>query len=311
MEKNWKERAKSLIDNDFFVDFDEPTEEIFGAVELEEGFYRDEYDLTKDKISEEELYQALVTAGELVSLNAGDQDKVVSFKDGGRYSDTTYEITEYDGSFTVSEFHNSDDGAWKEGDYHFETDSFETLYAELQKMFPKAFIGSKLTEEVPVSKKAISEMSIDEKVELANKLFTSIAEKKLFGANFDYDQITGRNALTSAEIEDYAYNKNCFFANPILFAECDFSNVWGEADQDEDGWYTYYNFDDVEYDTVRLVDLDNGEVEVDGYYVTLQDTDNFEKEDYEITDFEDEWCSGIAFGGVTCAFSIEAVDNIE
>ncbi len=147
MKKNWKERAKSLIENDFFIDFDEPTKEDFvpaDTADLKESFYRDTYDLTKDKISKEELHKALVDAGELVSLNAGNTGEAVSFKDGGVYSNTTYEITEYDGKFSITEFHNSDDGDWKEGDYTFETDSFETLCAELQRIFPNAFPGSEI-----------------------------------------------------------------------------------------------------------------------------------------------------------------------
>ena len=151
MEKNWAERAKSLIENEFFIDFGEPTTEEFvpaDTTDLKESFYRDTYDMAKDKISEEELHKALVDAGELISLNAGDLGKQVSFKDGGVYSDTTYEITEYDGRFSITEFHNSDDGDWKEGDYKFETDSFESLCAELEKLFPNALIECKMAEEV-------------------------------------------------------------------------------------------------------------------------------------------------------------------
>ena len=150
MEKNWKERAKTLMDNDFFVDFDEPTKEDFvpaDTTDFEESFYRYDYDLTEDKISEEDLYKALVTDGELVSLNAGNTGEAVSFKDGGVYCDTTYEITEYDGKFSVTEFFNSDDGDWKEGAYYFETDSFESLCAELERLFPGALVECKMTED--------------------------------------------------------------------------------------------------------------------------------------------------------------------
>jgi hypothetical protein len=140
-----------LMDNDFFIDFDDTNAKVerkclaksLKESKLKEGFYKDTYDLTKDKISEEDLYKVLVTEGELVSLNAGNTGETVGFKDGGTYSDTTYEITEYNGVFSVVEFFNSDDGEWKEGDYVFETDSFETLYAELQKKFPEAFPGIK------------------------------------------------------------------------------------------------------------------------------------------------------------------------
>ena len=128
---------------------------------LKEGFYKYDYDLSEDKISEEDLYKALVTDGELISLNAGNTGEAVSFKDGGVYCDTTYEVTEYDGKFSVTEFYNSDDGDWKEGDYYFETDSFETLCAELQKIFPNALIECKMTEEVEEPDNAVVDCKVN------------------------------------------------------------------------------------------------------------------------------------------------------
>ena len=159
-----KKTLADLMNNDFFIDFEDTeagrkkaerkrlaeslTRKPLKEAKLKEGFYKYDYDLSKDKISEEDLYKALVTDGELVSLNAGNTGEAVSFKDGGVYCDTTYEITEYDGKFSVTEFFNSDDGECKEGDYNFETDSFETLCAELQRIFPNALIECKMTEEV-------------------------------------------------------------------------------------------------------------------------------------------------------------------
>lgn len=158
-----KRTLADLMDNDFFIDFDTTTPKAkvvrknlneslkrrrtLTESKLKEGFYDYEYDLSKDKISEKDLYKALVTDGELVSLNAGNTGEMVSFKDGGVYCDTTYEITEYDGKFSVTEFFNSDDGESKEGDYYFETDSFESLCAELEKLFPGALVECKMTEE--------------------------------------------------------------------------------------------------------------------------------------------------------------------
>lgn len=169
-----KRTLADLMNNDFFIDFDDTeakaerkrlAESLKGKAlkesKIEEGFYKDKYDLSKDKISEEDLYKALVTDGELVSLNAGNTGETVSFKDGGVYCDTTYEITEYDGRFSVVEFFNSDDGDWKEGDYVFETDSFETLCAELQKKFPEAFPGGTIKEEVEEPDNAVVDCKVN------------------------------------------------------------------------------------------------------------------------------------------------------
>ena len=164
-----KRTLADLMDNDFFIDFDntkakterKSLNESLKESKLKEGFYKDTYDMTKDKISEEDLYKALVTDGELVSLNAGNTGETVGFKDGGAYCDTTYEVTEYNGVFSVVEFFNSNDGDWKEGDYTFETDSFETLCAELQKKFPEAFSGSKIKEEVEEPDNAVVDCKVN------------------------------------------------------------------------------------------------------------------------------------------------------
>ena len=124
-----KRTLADLMNNDFFIDFDDTNAKVerkrlaesltgksLKESKVKEGFYKYDYDLTKDKISEEDLYKALVTDGELISLNAGNTGETVSFKDGGVYCDTTYEITEYDGKFSVTEFYNSDEGECKEGD---------------------------------------------------------------------------------------------------------------------------------------------------------------------------------------------------
>jgi hypothetical protein len=115
-----------------------------GGVGLGEAIESADYSFTlSDKISEELLYRALVEEGVLVSLEAGDTGEVgVSFSDGGVYSDTTLEITEYNGRFSATEYYTSDDGDYKEGDTIIETDSFETLYAALQQDYPEVFIGS-------------------------------------------------------------------------------------------------------------------------------------------------------------------------
>jgi hypothetical protein len=110
---------------------------------------KEDYEFTlADTISEEMLYKALVEEGALVSLEAGDTGEVgISFSDGGVYSDTTLEITEYNGRFSAIEYYTSDDGDYKEGDTVIETDSFETLYAALQQDYPEVFIGKEtLTE---------------------------------------------------------------------------------------------------------------------------------------------------------------------
>ena len=116
---------------------------------LKEGLYDYELIEGKDKISEEDLYKALVTDGELVAINAGNIDagKGISFRDGGVYCDTTYEINEYDGKFSVTAFYTSDDGDWKEGDSD-EFDSFDSLCAFIQENFPGLLIESKIKEEV-------------------------------------------------------------------------------------------------------------------------------------------------------------------
>lgn len=172
-----KRTLADLMDNDFFIDFDTTTPKAkvvrknlneslkrrrtLTESKLKEGFYDYEYDLSKDKISEKDLYKALVTGGELVALNAGNTGEAVSFKDGGVYCDTTYEVTEYDGKFSVTEFYNSDDGESKEGDYYFETDSFETLCAELQRIFPNALIECKMTEEVEEPDNAVVDCKVN------------------------------------------------------------------------------------------------------------------------------------------------------
>ena len=164
-----KRTLADLMDNDFFIDFDntkakterKSLNESLKESKLKEGFYDYDYDLSEDKISEKDLYKALVTDGELVSLNAGNTGEMVSFKDGGVYCDTTYEVTEYDGKFSVTEFYNSDDGESKEGDYYFETDSFETLCAELQRIFPNVLIECKMTEEVEEPDNAVVDCKVN------------------------------------------------------------------------------------------------------------------------------------------------------
>ena len=54
-----KRTLADLMDNDFFIDFDTQSKERKSLNEslkgskLKEGFYKDTYDMTKDKISEE------------------------------------------------------------------------------------------------------------------------------------------------------------------------------------------------------------------------------------------------------------------
>jgi hypothetical protein len=129
---------------------------------VNEGLYDYELIEGKDKISEEDLYKALVTDGELVAINAGDIDagEGISFSDGGVYCDTTYEITEYDGKFSVTAFYTSDDGDWKEGDSD-EFDSFDSLCAFIQENFPGLLIESKIKEEVEEPDNAVVDCKVN------------------------------------------------------------------------------------------------------------------------------------------------------
>lgn len=208
-----KRTLADLMNNDFFIDFDDTEAKAerkrlaeslirkpLKESKLKEGFYKDTYDMTKDKISEEDLYKALVTDGELISLNAGDQGKQVSFKDKGRYSDTTYEITEYDGKFSIAEFHNSDDGDWSEGDYYFETDSFESLCAELEKLFPGALVECKMTEEVEEPDNAVVDCKVNKIIAHCEdeKPVDCLGEKKPLEKPLTEEP----NKMTAAELKD-------------------------------------------------------------------------------------------------------------
>lgn len=159
-----------------------------------------EYDLTEDTIYEEDLYKALVTNGELVVLNAGNTGESVSFKDGGVYCDTRYEVTESDGKFSVTEFYNSDDGESKEGDYYFETDSFETLCAELQKIFPNTHIERKMTEEVKELDNAVVDCKVNKVIAHCEdeKPVDCLGEKKPLEKPLTEEP----NKMTAAELKD-------------------------------------------------------------------------------------------------------------
>ena len=212
-----KRTLADLMNNDFFIDFDDTNAKVerkrlaesltgksLKESKVKEGFYKYDYDLTKDKISEEDLYKALVTDGELISLNAGNTGETVSFKDGGVYCDTTYEITEYDGKFSVTEFYNSDDGECKEGDYNFETDSFESLCAELERIFPNALIECKITEDVNLEEYDLAFYVRDSISHLVNDLGMDSSEEgfadrvvKDIEDNYDIDVPTDMKAYTN------------------------------------------------------------------------------------------------------------------
>lgn len=155
-EKEGEEELKELFDANVNLSLDGGTGNDvsvlspLGGVGLGEAYESADYSFDlSDKISEELLYKALVTEGVLVSVNVGDDGSYdVSFSDGSIYSDTTLEITEYNGKFHVTQMYTSDDGDWREGDTD-EFDSFDSLYAFLQGDYPEVFIGKEtITEHV-------------------------------------------------------------------------------------------------------------------------------------------------------------------
>jgi hypothetical protein len=85
------------------------------------------------KITKEELYTELVNKNNVVVVNIGDQEAYdVRFEDHSRYSDSEFHINYTNGKFTVSMWHNSDDGDNTDDRYYeFETESFDELWDEL------------------------------------------------------------------------------------------------------------------------------------------------------------------------------------
>jgi hypothetical protein len=151
------EPATTFSKADFTTDYDpdndpEFQDDDFFAVNTEEALtegYR-EFELS-NQITKEELYDRLVKQGNLVIVNIGDRGEIgVRFNDGSRYSDSelTIDYDEVDG-FSIYEWFNSDDGDHTDGDYSFETKSFDELWDELKNFIPELLVECGTRKPVP------------------------------------------------------------------------------------------------------------------------------------------------------------------
>ena len=95
------------------------------------------------KMTKDELYDHLVKGNE-VEIDIGDQGYSLadtgSFSDGGRYSNSIVYVSYEDGKFGATEFYMSDDGDEKEGNWDFETESFDELWSQLMEFKPENLV---------------------------------------------------------------------------------------------------------------------------------------------------------------------------
>lgn len=114
--------------------------------ELEETFI-------VNPITKDDLYDRLVNKGESVELDVGDQgysrEDVGSFSDGGYYTNSTISIEFNNGKFSVTEFYVSESGDEKEGDWDFETSSFDELWDEIMDIFKPEDLVEHVNEDHP------------------------------------------------------------------------------------------------------------------------------------------------------------------
>lgn len=88
----------------------------------------------RNKITKEELYDLIVNKGKFVNLAGGTMSGYdIRFNDGAPYSDSWIEVHYHKstGTFSAYEWTYSSDGDSTDGDYSFETTSFDVLWDEL------------------------------------------------------------------------------------------------------------------------------------------------------------------------------------
>jgi hypothetical protein len=100
---------------------------------------------TTETFSYDELYKAIVTEGDIVTLMIDSQTD-----NDGNTIDQSWEICDADGVFSVVEhFYNVEKDEVEDGDFVFESDDFDTFYAALARKNPEVFIGKEtITEHV-------------------------------------------------------------------------------------------------------------------------------------------------------------------
>ena len=144
---------------------EEEVEEIEDSEEepIEEDFVSTAYDT--GSLTKEELYDYLVNRGDVVDIEAGNQgygfEDTGAFSDGGYYSNSVVSVEYDNGVFRASETYMSESGDNKDGDWDFETESFDELWNELV----TRFTDIDLTED-------ISEDELDAEIEKAKKTLT-------------------------------------------------------------------------------------------------------------------------------------------
>lgn len=146
------------VSEDEVEEIEDPEEE-----PIEEDYVSTAYDT--GRLTKEELYDHLVNKGDVVEIEAGHQgygfEDTGAFSDGGYYSNSVVSVEYDNGIFKASETYMSESGADKDGDWDFETESFDELWNELI----TCFSDIDLTED-------ISEDELDAEIEKAKKTLT-------------------------------------------------------------------------------------------------------------------------------------------
>ena len=146
-EKEGEEELKELFDANVSLSLDGGTGNDvsvlspLGGVGLGEDYIID----TTETFSYDELYKAIVTEGDIVTLMIDSQTD-----NDGNTIDQSWEICDADGVFSVVEhFYNIEKDEVEEGDFVFESDDFDTFYAALARKNPEVFIGKEtITEHI-------------------------------------------------------------------------------------------------------------------------------------------------------------------
>lgn len=132
------------ISEDEVEEIEDPEEE-----PIEEDYVSTAYDT--GRLTKEELYDHLVNKGDIVEIEAGHQgygfEDTGVFSDGGYYSNSVVSVEYDNGIFKASETYMSESGADKDGDWDFETESFDELWDEIMNTFKPEDLVEHVNEE--------------------------------------------------------------------------------------------------------------------------------------------------------------------
>ena len=130
-----KEEEKEHIEELQDLGVEETQENENDPESIEEDYIIDQ----TSTMSYDDLYKAIVTEGDLVTIMIDSQTD-----NNGNQVDQSWEICDADGVFSVVEyFYNVERDEVEEGEFVFESDDFDTFYAALARKNPEVFSGKK------------------------------------------------------------------------------------------------------------------------------------------------------------------------